>query len=562
MDKNKKTMIGVGIGLLVLLACCVCLLLGVGVYMYQEELMAWLGLAPSQKVARLLPEDTQFYMSLNPNLQNVPGYQNLEKLYLDNPDVRAVLDEFENNVKDEVNITFADDIKPWLGPEVVLAIPDLVGAMEGASGTPPLVIAAQTTNQAASDSFIKKLMDSAAQDNEPFTDEVYQEVTLHVQDQGNDQLIVSTFDELVVIASNDQLVKGMIDKAKGKSEQPSLVENERFKKITAELPAEAVATVYVQLSGLFEAALQESAFELPSESTKDLQAFEAVAMAGTLQPDGIQLDAVVTYDAAKMSEQMKASLSQPASPNAVLGDIPADALFVYNANNLNNLWQQTKKSLESTPDFAEGIQDLEEEMGFSFDEDIFGWMTGEFAVVLLEVPPPDEYSPPLGGYALIGTDNVDNARQRVDKVMASFEEQGMAGPIETATVDGLEVKILRDYNEQIQGGYGFYKNYFLLAYLEDSIKAVASASQNSLTASSNFKAIQNRLPGKNNGYLYADLDQIQRLIEDQLSDYEREDYEKNVRPFITPIHAIGVASSAEGLEQGVSKGVFFILISE
>ncbi|MBN1220512.1 MAG: DUF3352 domain-containing protein [Anaerolineae bacterium] len=564
MDKNRKTMIGVGVGVLVLLACCVCLLLGIGVYVYQEQLMAWLGLAPSQKVARILPGETQFYASLNPNVQNVAGYQNLKKLYIDNPDVQAVLDEFESEVKKETNLIYEEDIKPWLGPEVVLALPDLTQALEGSSDTPPIVLAAQTTDQAASDNFIKKVLAEAAKDSEPFTEEVYQDVTLHIQENqfSNDKLVVTTFDNLVVIASGEQLVRDMIDKSKGKSEQTSLAENAQFKKITGELPANAVATIYMDLSGLFDVALQESAFELPPESTQDLEAFEAVAMAGTLQPDGVQIDVVATYDVEQMSEQMKTSLRQSASANAVLDDVPAEALFVYNGNNLNNIWQQTKKSLESNPDFNEGMKDLEEELGFSFENDVFGWMTGEFAVVLLEVPPPDEYSPPLGGYALIGADDVDNARNRVDKVIAALEEQGEMPPLETETIDGIEMKVFRNSDDQIQGGYGFYKNYFLLAYLEDSIKAVTVASQSPLTGSDNFKTVQNRLPGQNNGYMYADFDRVRSVVEDQLSDYEREDYQKNVRPFLVPIHAIGAASSTGGAEQGVNKGSFFILISE
>ena len=52
------------------------------------------------------------------------------------------------------------------------------------------------------------------------------------------------------------------------------------------------------------------------------------------------------------------------------------------------------------------------------------------------------------------------------------------------------------------------------------------------------------------------------MVEKELDDYDREEYEKNVHPFVKPIHAVGAASSAEGAEQGVSKGAFFILISE
>jgi hypothetical protein len=74
--------------------------------------------------------------------------------------------------------------------------------------------------------------------------------------------------------------------------------------------------------------------------------------------------------------------------------------------------------------------------------------------------------------------------------------------------------------------------------------------------------VRNHLPGSNYGYFYADIDQVQSLIEEQLSDFEREEYEKNGRPFIDPLRAMGFATNTGGLEQGVSKGAFFFLITE
>jgi len=560
VDKNKKMMVGAGAGILVLL-CCICLLLAAGGYWYKDQIMAMLGLAPAQKIARLLPEDTQFYASLSPSIQDLPGYQNLKKLYLDNPDVKKVLEEFEQEMGEEANITFENDIKPWLGQEIAMAAPDITASFDTSASTPSLVFAAESTDQEASNNFIEKVKAEALANNDnPFTEEVYQEVTLHIQEGRSDVTIITFFDNFVVIGNDKDLIQSMIDKSQGTDKDPSLADSPKFQKVMAEVPAKAVFNVYMSMSDFFSAALAESAVELPPESTQDLEALEAVAMAGTLQDNGIQIDVAVSYDMEKMSDTMKESLKQPASPNAILNDIPAEAIFVYNAHNLNNIWQQSKKGLESNPDFSEGMQDLEEELGFSLDEDVFGWMTGEFAVVLLEAAPPNEYAPGLGGYALIGTDDVDQARQSIDKVIGSLEEQQMLPPLEVQTIDGLEMQVYEDYDGA--AGIGFHKNYFLMAYLKDSIKAAASASQNPITNSENFKTIQSRLPGQNYGYFYVDTDRIRAVAEKEMSDYDKEEYEQYVRPFVEPIHAVGAAGDKSGFDRGIGKGVFFILISE
>lgn len=564
---NKKTAIIIGIAALVL--CLVCAVVaGIGGYVYQERVLALLGLAKAQKVAAMLPAETQFYMSVTPNIQNMAGYQTLKKLYLDNPDIKALFDEAETEMSKEAGITYENDIKPWLGTEVVIAAPDFSKAIKAQSQdpfasapTPDFVLAAETTNKEASDSFISKVLAQAVKDDKPYTDEVYQEVTLHHQKNGNDTATLATFNNFVVASNSDSLVKGMIDQAQGK-DTPALADSERFKKITGELPANAVGTLYMEFAGLFEAALAETAVQLPESQVKDLQAFNGFGMAGTLQPDGIQLDMVASYDLSKMSDNMKASLQRPASPNAILADIPAKALFAVNGFNLNQVWQSIKQGLESNPDFSQQMKDMEKELGFSIEEDIFGWMTGEYALVLVEATPPDEYSPPVGGYVLIGANDVNQAKTHVEKIISALEENGGGPPLEAQTVQGIEMKVLTDGNGAFMGGYGFHKNYFLAAYNEDAVKSLTAASESPLASSANFKVVQSKLPGSNYGYVYADLDQAKQVIEGQLSEFEKEDYQKKVRPFLKPMHALGASASTAGVEQGMAKGTFFILISE
>jgi hypothetical protein len=562
---DRKTLLG--IGAVVLLLCFVTLcVVGIGGYIYRDQVLALLGLAPAQQVANMLPAETDFYLSVTPNIQNVPGYQNLKSLYLDNPDIQVLLDEFEKEISNEAGITYEADIKPWLGPELVIAAPDfnqdIQAQLNFDTAPPAFVIASQTINKEASDQFIAKVLAEAAEDQKPFTDQLYQDVTLHLQhnQDSNENFVLATFNNFVVLSSSESLVKGMIDKSKG-NETPSLADSAGFKKITGELPANAVMTFYMEGAGILEAALADSAIELPANTVQDIEAFEGMGMAGTLQPDGIQLDVVASYNVEKMSEAMQASLKRPASPNAILTEIPAEALFVMNGYNLKLIWDSVKQSLEANPDFSQQMQDLEQELGFSVEEDIFSWMTGEYALVLLETTPLDEFSFPMGGYSLIGASDVNQARSHVEKI-AGILAEGEGLPLESQTVQGIEMTGLPGPEGQFLGGYGFYKDYFLVAFQEDAVKALSSAGQNSLSNSANFKAVQSHLPASNYGYFYADLDQLQRLAEGQLSDFEREDYEANVRPFIEPVHALGVAASNVGVEQGLSKGILFILISE
>lgn len=561
MGDNRNRMLTVG-GIIVAILLIGACILGIVGFIYRDSVLALLGLAPRQGVAQMLPAETQFYMVTNPNIQNLPGYQNIKDLYLDNPDIQALIDEVEEET--EGDITFEEDIQPWLGGEIGLAVLDFDSSLGAFGGTPKLVLAAETTDEEASNNFIAKTLAEAAEKDEPYTNEEYAGITLHLQENqfSGETTYLTSFNDFVVLATDEALVKEMIDRSQGNHDEPSLVDSDRFQKVTNQLPSEGLVTMYMALSGLFEQALADSPVELPAGQTQDIEAFEAFGMAGTLHADGLQFDTVMTYDIEQMSEQTQQAFRRPPSPNEILDNVPAEALFVYNFDNLNTVWQQVKQGFESNPDFSQTLADFEEEVGLSIDEDIFSWMTGEAALVLVEVPPTDPFGPPLGGYLLIGTDDPAQAQDKVETVMSVFQEQGLLPPLEPQTIGGVEMNVLTDFEGAIQGGYGFHNDYFLAAYLEEAVMAATSATENPLSNSPNFQAVQKRLPDTNYGYMYLDVEHGRQMMENQMSDFEREDYDKNVRPFLEPIRAVGVSASNAGVEEGLTKGAFFILITE
>jgi len=562
---NRNIVIGlvvaVVIGMCSLFAC-----VGIVAFVYQDELQAYLGLQVSQKTATLLPENTQFYLSMTPNIQAIPGYENLKALYLDNPEIKKIMERTEKEAT-QGNFSFKDDIQPWLGTEIVIAIPDFATAIaqNSTNPAPNFVISLQSRDRAASDNFIAKEVGNST---EPYTSETYQGITIYTQKQNKgdyEQVTLMGLNDLVVFASDIKLAKDMIDRSKG-SNTPSFVSNAKYNKIVSELPSNTIATIYMETFGLFEAASKESALTVPDSSLQDMRAFEAVGIAALLQPNGIQVDIAMSYDVSKMSEAMKTSLqARSASPNAILQNIPSEALLVLSGSDLNQIWQNVKENMANNPDFESQIADMESEMGFSMDEDIFGWMTGEYALVLVDAPKKeDSFLPRGGGYVLIGSKDIAAAKTHVATVADAMQEQmGPMMTLKTQTIAGIELTSPENpMDDAFLGGYGFQGDYFLTAYREEAVTALANAKQNPFTNQAHFKAVQGYLPAKNTGYIYANLDQLRAVMESDLTGSAQTEYETNMKPFLKPVHAIGSAASTEGFDKGVSKGSLFLLISE
>ncbi len=565
MDKNRKMIMGGGIGVAVLLcALCACIV-GMGGYAYQDELMTILGLAQPKNVAEMLPQDTEMYMIVTPNLQSVAGYQNLEALYLNNPKIQTMIEEAQAEFAKETDFTFEKDIKPWIGTEVVIAITDVSASISNPLATPSVVLAASTIDKNASDQFITNSIEESKQNGTEFAAETYKDVTLYIDDSDPDEIgILTTFNDFVVFANSDTLLKNMIDRSLDE-ELTSLADDATFQKVTQALPPESVATFYINFSKFIAAIGQQGDIQLPPEQLQTLEAYEGMGLATILQSDGVQFDFVLSYDLNSFPEEMRELILQyPSSPNSIHNDIPADALVVLNAYGLNKAWQQSKISLEENPDFTETLADMQQELGFNLEQDLFSWMTGEYAIVLLEVPSEDEFTPPLGGYILIGTDDVEAAQQGIENILAALELTGSLPPLEQQNIEGVDMHVMPDlFTGEMSAGYGFYNNYFSMAYLPESVKALTEAPQNSLNNSPHFQAVKNHLPDNNFGYIYVDLEHARDLAEAQLDDFTRLDYEESVHPFIEPILAVGLAGDSESINQEeLSKGSLFFLMTQ
>ncbi len=115
---------------------------------------------------------------------------------------------------------------------------------------------------------------------------------------------------------------------------------------------------------------------------------------------------------------------------------------------------------------------------------------------------------------------------------------------------------------KMMAGYGFWDNYLVVGYQEDALTAGFDAASNPVANSAHFKAVSSRLPSKNYGYFYVDIDAVRTLIETPSLGLSNESYANEVKPFIEPLRAFGSASDAGSSQNGVMKGTMFLLIAE
>jgi hypothetical protein len=569
MSTEKRStgrIIAIVVGVLVIL--CLCCILAAGVAYWQRDQLGELlprdlaelsGLAPQIGAANMMPADTPLYWGMSLNLQNQAGYLNLKKIYLDNPDVQNALNGWMADFEEETSLNFENDIQPWLGTEAALAFASVTDLDEFESAE--IVLAISTRDVAASEAFLQKLRDQEAEDGRPFEQDEYQGITYWFYAPDSEfetPAYTAIFNDFVIWATSKQTFFNTIDRVKSGDE--SLADNAEFQTVMEALPSNGALFGFMDWGIVADLALRETPVQLEPEQMSQLEAFQSIGLALTLQPDGIQIDTAIQFDAEKLSEAARATLNRPSTPNQVLNRIPVNAIGFVNSSDLHGVWQQAREGLAASPDFEQQLEDLEAEIGLNLDEDIFGWMTGEYTLVVTEAQPTDEFAPPIGGYLLIGTEDMNLAQEKVAKLV-DLVAQEMFVEFQSQTISGHEMQIILDpFTESVTGGYGFWDDYFVAGYLEDALLAAFGAPNDSVSNSSYFQAVSSRLPGQNYGYFYVDIDAVQRLVESEMSEFEREDYENDIRPFVDPLRALGVASSPP--QDGIQSVTMFLLITE
>lgn len=554
MNRKSRTLLpivlGIVIGFLVLLCVICAMILG---RLYLPSL--W----PKQVAPDLMPADTVFFASVNPDVQGLAGFKHLADVYGGIPEVKDALDELSEEMEDELNISFEDDVMSWLGPEVAVAVTNIDALIEG--DEPMVTIAAATRNIKASDAFLEKLREHLEDQDYDVEKETYNDVAYYVQEVEYDwetPMIFGTVEKLVILTTDEEAMQDVIDVAQGKAD--ALAQNERYTELVNTLPDDAVAYTFFDMENVAEAILENLEYEgiyLPRETSDQLEALQTVGLALSLDEEGIQFDVAVALDPDALSTEMLENLEARASAHRILKRIPDDALGFSSGQNLAAGWRTFLTNMQQNPDFKYQVEDLGRELGLRIDEELLDWLTGEFAIAVVRGGIEDV---PVGGFAVFEIDSQEEAQDVLEDLADVMEELAFL-EFEKMDINDVEMQVLMDpFTEEIVLGYGFTDRHLVIGFMEDGLEAAVDDDTRPIADDINFKKVQKHLPDKTSGYFYVNVEAAWRLTYESMGAWERQDFDETVRPFLEPIKAIGVAASPTDTEKGIGQSSLFIYI--
>ncbi|BAY12737.1 DUF3352 domain-containing protein [Calothrix sp. NIES-2098] len=490
-----------------------------------------------------------------------------------NPDRLQVLErqgelsQLKTNLLAKSNINYQEDIQPWLGNEITLALTTLDIDRDPENGQQPgYLMALATTQPQKSREFLEILFSKRVLAGANLGTEEYQGVKLLYDNPPAKQDFLAgaaVGDRFVLFANDLKVLKDAINNVQ--APDLNLNSSVQYQKATQQLPKGALGLAFLNLPTL----AKSQGLEL-REATYDSEIISLI-----LNSKGLVAETSFLSASETASPSPTPLLSQPV---AALQYIPQSAGLAISGANLSNLgdtdlaklWKQATATISGSgkavnSQIAKPLSELQNRWGINLAEDIFSWVKGEYAIALL---PGNEQKTDSWVFAVENTPEVTEGISRLD---ASASTKGLninslnlnnqkisAWTDLIATSKKLDDKDRLAYTVEtkVQGVHTTLGNYEIFTSDLETMAEILSAKDNSLVKNRNFQDSIATIPQPNQGYVYLDWTTSKSLVERQLPILKL--VELVGKPFFENLRSLTVSSYSN--EAGLLKArIFFKL---
>ena len=489
---------------------------------------------------------------------------------LANPDRLQALEQEEELSKLKTSlfaksgIDYKQDIQPWLGNEITLAITTLDIDRDLENGQQPGYLLALSTQQPEkSREFVELLFSKRALAGANLAVEQYKGVKLISDNSQPERDLLAgavVGEDFVLFANDPKVLRDAINNVQ--APDLNLTSSSEYQKATKQLPKGGLAVAFLNLP----IVAKWQGLELPE------QLYNSQIISLVLNPKGLLAE--TTFLTSSEIVPPSPPLSKPVG---ALQYIPASAGLAISGSNLSNLgdsdvaklWRQATATIYGSKEdvvsrLAKPLADVQKRWGINFSEDIFSWVQGEYAIALL----PEEQTTPHWIFVVEKSEGVEQGVTRLDAIASSnglsinpltIDKQKISAWTElTTATKKSDVKERASFSieTKVQGLHTTLGNYEIFTSDLETMDEILTTKDNSIIDNPNFKDSIAAIPLPNQGYIYLDWTKSQNLLERQVPILKL--VEVLGKPFFNNLRALTVSSYGTDT-RSLKGGVFFKL---
>ncbi|MCC5614856.1 DUF3352 domain-containing protein [Nostoc sp. CHAB 5836] len=490
---------------------------------------------------------------------------------LTNPDRLQALEREEELSKLKTSlfaksgIDYKQDVQPWLGDEITLAITTLDIDRDQENGQQPGYLLALATKQPEkSREFVELLFSKRALAGANLAVEQYKGVKL-ISDNSQpeqDSLAGAVVGKGFVLFANDpKVLRDAINNVQ--APDLNLTSSPEYQKATKEIPKGSLAVAFLNLP----IVAKWQGLELPEQLYNSQIISLALNSKGLLAETTFLTSSEITPPSAPLSK-----------PVGALQYIPASAGLAISGSNLSNLgdsdltklWRQATATLYGSGEdvvsrLAKPLADVQKDWGINLPEDIFSWVQGEYAIALL---PEKDQTTPHWIFVVEKSEDVEQGVAHLDAIASSnglsinplsIDQQKISAWTELTTAtkkSDAKDRASFSIETKVRGLHTTLGNYEVFTSDLETMDEILTAKDNSIIDNPNFQDSIAAIPLPNQGYVYLDWTKSRNFLERQVPILKL--VEVLGKPFFNNLRSLTVSSYGTD-RRSLKGGVFFQL---
>ncbi|GAX36346.1 DUF3352 domain-containing protein [Nodularia sp. NIES-3585] len=453
------------------------------------------------------------------------------------------LENFQQDFFSDGNISYEQDLKPWVGGVMVAMLPPNPTKLAQSNqpnstsqGQPEsnILMVVGIKDKLNALSFANKLKSKAGVkvEESDYKGETITEVT------ENGRLTYSAVlnNNHLVFAPEKQAVEKAIETFKG---QPSFASQEGANRmLTANADVKNIlAQVYIpDYAGMMQQLIAASpqATQLPPQSLKQLQQVKSIVARVGVDDQGVRMRAIANLD-----PQLN-KFEYQASPAKIVDQLPLDTFALMTGNGISRSWSAIVEQSQDYPEFNQIVQQVRGQLKFvniDLDTDVFGWMDQEFAFGAMPSNQGVLANLGFGGALVLETSDRSTATATLSKLDNLAKTQRLN--VAQRNIGGKDVTEWQIPGQGALLSHGWLNQDTVFLAVGGSVaEAIATNNTPKLDSSDTFKAVTGSLQKPNAGYFYIDAEKTASLVNRFMAQTQPLPPEANT--VLSIIHGFGV----------------------